>query len=207
MGEQADPNWFPPLEQALREPPGLLAAGGDLRPARLLAAYERGVFPWYSAQQPILWWSPDPRMVLFPEEFSCSRSLRKTLRNGPYTTEVDHAFGATIRACAAPRRAGPETWLNDDHDRLLRRAVRARVRSLGRNLRCRPPGGRSVRHTARPGLLRRIDVQPSAAMRPRWRSRAWSRSAAHATFGSSTARWRVPTWHPWALARSPAPSL
>jgi leucyl/phenylalanyl-tRNA--protein transferase len=113
LGEQADPNWFPPLEQALREPPGLLAAGGDLRPARLLAAYERGVFPWYSAQQPILWWSPDPRMVLFPEEFNCSRSLRKTLRNGPYTTEVDHAFGATIRACAAPRRAGPETWLND----------------------------------------------------------------------------------------------
>jgi leucyl/phenylalanyl-tRNA---protein transferase len=70
LGEQADPNWFPPLEQALREPPGLLAAGGDLSPARLLAAYERGVFPWYSAQQPILWWSPDPRMVLFPKEFN-----------------------------------------------------------------------------------------------------------------------------------------
>jgi leucyl/phenylalanyl-tRNA---protein transferase len=102
------------LEQALREPPGLLAAGGDLSPARLLAAYERGVFPWYSAQQPILWWSPDPRMVLYPEEFKCSRSLRKTLRNGPYTTRVDHAFGDTIRACAAPRRTGPDTWLNSD---------------------------------------------------------------------------------------------
>jgi leucyl/phenylalanyl-tRNA--protein transferase len=102
------------LEHALREPPGLLAAGGDLSPARLLAAYERGVFPWYSAQQPILWWSPDPRMVLFPEEFKCSRSLRKTLRNGPYTTQTDHAFGATIRACAAPRRGGPDTWLNQD---------------------------------------------------------------------------------------------
>jgi leucyl/phenylalanyl-tRNA--protein transferase len=102
------------LEQALREPPGLLAAGGDLSPARLLAAYERGVFPWYSAQQPILWWSPDPRMVLYPEEFKCSRSLRKTLRNGPYTTRVDHAFGDTIRACAAPRRTGPDTWLNRD---------------------------------------------------------------------------------------------
>ena len=114
MGEQADPDWFPPLEHALREPPGLLAAGGDLRPARLLAAYERGVFPWYSAQQPILWWSPDPRMVLFPKEFNCSRSLRKTLRNGPYRTRVDHAFGATIRACAAPRRGGPDTWLNGD---------------------------------------------------------------------------------------------
>ena len=114
MGERADPDWFPPLEHALREPPGLLAAGGDLSPARLLAAYERGVFPWYSAQQPILWWSPDPRMVLFPQEFKCSRSLRKTLRNGPYTTRVDHAFGAIIRACAAPRRGGPDTWLNKD---------------------------------------------------------------------------------------------
>jgi leucyl/phenylalanyl-tRNA---protein transferase len=102
------------LEHALLEPPGLLAAGGDLSPARLLAAYERGVFPWYSAQQPILWWSPDPRMVLFPREFKCSRSLRKTLRNGPYTTRTDHAFGATIRACAAPRRGGPDTWLNKD---------------------------------------------------------------------------------------------
>ncbi len=102
------------MEHALREPPGLLAAGGDLRPARLLAAYERGVFPWYSAQQPILWWSPDPRMVLFPEEFVCSRSLRKTLRNGPYTTRLDHDFGAVIRACAAPRRSGPDTWLNGD---------------------------------------------------------------------------------------------
>ncbi|HXC09265.1 MAG TPA: leucyl/phenylalanyl-tRNA--protein transferase [Steroidobacteraceae bacterium] len=102
------------MEHALREPPGLLAAGGDLKPARLLAAYERGVFPWYSAQQPILWWSPDPRMVLFPEEFHCSRSLTKTLRNGPYTSRVDGDFGGTIRACAAPRRSGPDTWLNPD---------------------------------------------------------------------------------------------
>jgi leucyl/phenylalanyl-tRNA--protein transferase len=114
LGEQTDPDWFPPLENALREPPGLLAAGGDLSPARLLAAYERGVFPWYSAQQPILWWSPDPRMVLYPDEFKCSRSLRKTLRNGPYTTRIDSAFGATIRACAAPRRGGPDTWLNNE---------------------------------------------------------------------------------------------
>jgi leucyl/phenylalanyl-tRNA---protein transferase len=110
------------LDQALREPPGLLAAGGDLSPTRLLAAYERGVFPWYSAQQPILWWSPDPRMVLFPGEFKCSRSLRKTLRHGIFTTRVDHAFGATIRGCAAPRRTGPDTWLNaemiDSYDQL-----------------------------------------------------------------------------------------
>lgn len=114
LGEHVDREWFPPLDQALRDPPGLLAAGGDLQPTRLLAAYERGVFPWYSAQQPILWWSPDPRMVLFPGEFKSSRSLRKTLRTGPYTTRVDIAFGEVIRQCAAPRRSGPETWLNAD---------------------------------------------------------------------------------------------
>ena len=83
-----------------------------MSPTRLLAAYERGVFPWYSAQQPILWWSPDPRMVLIPDEFKCSRSLSKTLRHGPFSTRIDHAFGATIRGCAAPRRSGPDTWLN-----------------------------------------------------------------------------------------------
>jgi leucyl/phenylalanyl-tRNA--protein transferase len=124
LSEKADPNWFPPLEQALREPPGLLAAGGDLTPERLLAAYERGVFPWYSAQQPILWWSPDPRMVLFPEEFVVSRSLRKTLRNGPFVTRLDSDFAATIRACAEPRRSGPDTWLHeamiDSYQRLHR---------------------------------------------------------------------------------------
>jgi leucyl/phenylalanyl-tRNA--protein transferase len=111
---ERDPEWFPPLNEALREPPGLLAAGGDLRPERLLAAYERGIFPWYSAQQPILWWAPDPRMVLFPDEFNCSRSLRKTLRNGPYRTCLDRAFGEVIRACAAPRRSGADTWLNPE---------------------------------------------------------------------------------------------
>lgn len=109
-----EPDWFPPLDQALRDPPGLLAAGGDLSPTRLLAAYQRGVFPWYSAQQPILWWSPDPRMVLFPNEFNLSRSLSKTIRNGPFITQVDTAFEATIRECAAPRRSGPETWLNEE---------------------------------------------------------------------------------------------
>jgi leucyl/phenylalanyl-tRNA--protein transferase len=114
LGEHVEPDWFPPLDQALRDPPGLLAAGGDLSPTRLLSAYQRGVFPWYSAQQPILWWSPDPRMVLFPNEFKLSRSLSKTIRNGPFVTQVDTAFEATIRECAAPRRSGPETWLNED---------------------------------------------------------------------------------------------
>ena len=109
----------------MREPSGLLAAGGDLSPARLLSAYERGVFPWYSAQQPILWWAPDPRMVLFPAEFKVSRSLGKTLRNSGFDCRFDTAFGATIRACAAPRRAGADTWLNaemiDSYEELHRR--------------------------------------------------------------------------------------
>ena len=85
-----------------------------MSPARLLSAYERGVFPWYSAQQPILWWAPDPRMVLFPAEFQVSRSLGKTLRTGRFECRFDTAFGATIRACAAPRRSGADTWLNTE---------------------------------------------------------------------------------------------
>lgn len=113
LSEHADPAWFPPVEHALREPPGLLAAGGDLKPSRLLAAYERGIFPWYSAEQPILWWSPDPRMVLFPEEFALSRSLGKTLRSRRYETRLDQNFGAVIRGCAGPRRSGPDTWLDE----------------------------------------------------------------------------------------------
>jgi leucyl/phenylalanyl-tRNA--protein transferase len=112
LSEQGEPDWFPPVGQALRDPPGLLAAGGDLTPERLMAAYERGIFPWYSAGQPILWWAPDPRMVLFPQEFRCSHSLRKRLRQGHFETGLDRAFGETIRACAAPRRSGNDTWLN-----------------------------------------------------------------------------------------------
>ena len=103
LSPQDAPEWFPPLEQALDEPAGLLAAGGDLSPARLLAAYQRGIFPWYSPGQPVLWWSPDPRAVLFPTEFRCSRSLSKTLRNGGFSVRIDSDFAAVIDACAAPR--------------------------------------------------------------------------------------------------------
>ncbi len=102
---------FPPLERALREPDGLLAAGGDLSPERLLAAYRHGCFPWFSAGQPILWWSPDPRMVLFPEELHVSRSLRKTLRRGDFTITFDQDFAAVIGACAAPRSYADGTWI------------------------------------------------------------------------------------------------
>jgi leucyl/phenylalanyl-tRNA---protein transferase len=108
------PEWFPPLEQALEDPSGLLAAGGDLSPERLVAAYRRGIFPWYSPGQPVLWWSPDPRAVLFPEEFHCSRSLSRTLRSGRFTVSDDRDFAAVIDGCAAPRAASPGTWITSD---------------------------------------------------------------------------------------------
>lgn len=108
------PEWFPPLEQALEEPAGLLAAGGDLSPARLVAAYARGIFPWYSPGQPVLWWSPDPRAVLFPDEFHCSRSLARTIRRGEFSVSEDRDFAAVIDGCAAPRAASPGTWITSD---------------------------------------------------------------------------------------------
>jgi leucyl/phenylalanyl-tRNA--protein transferase len=108
------PEWFPPAEQALEEPAGLLAAGGDLSPERLIAAYRRGIFPWYSPGQPVLWWSPDPRAVLFPEEFRVSRSLAKTLRNGGFSAATDGDFAGVIDGCAAPRAASPGTWITSE---------------------------------------------------------------------------------------------
>ncbi len=106
--------WFPPLEQALDEPSGLLAAGGDLSPARLLAAYQRGIFPWYSPGQPVLWWSPDPRAVLFPQEFHMSRSLARTLRNRGFERCVNRDFRGVIEACAAPRARSIGTWITPE---------------------------------------------------------------------------------------------
>ena len=114
LSPQDAPEWFPPLEQALEEPSGLLAAGGDLSPERLIAAYRRGIFPWYSPGQPVLWWSPDPRAVLFPDEFHCTRSLAKTLRNGGFSYSMDGDFAAVIDGCAAPRAASPGTWITSD---------------------------------------------------------------------------------------------
>jgi len=104
--DNADP--FPPVEQALKNPNGLLAAGGDLSVPRLLEAYRRGVFPWYSAAEPILWWSPDPRMVLHCEELKVSRSLAKSMRNKGYEVLVDTAFERVLAGCA-DREEG--TWL------------------------------------------------------------------------------------------------
>ncbi|MDX9874875.1 MAG: leucyl/phenylalanyl-tRNA--protein transferase [Spongiibacteraceae bacterium] len=99
--------WFPAAEEALAEPNGLLAWGGDLRPPRLLAAYRHGIFPWFEEGQPILWWSPDPRAVLTPRQLHISRSLRRTLRRGRFQITFDRAFTAVMRGCAG--RA--ETWI------------------------------------------------------------------------------------------------
>jgi leucyl/phenylalanyl-tRNA---protein transferase len=124
-----DPNErdaFPPVESALREPDGLLAAGGDLSPERLLAAYRRGIFPWYSRGQPILWWSPDPRTVFRTDAMHVPRRLARFLRDCEWNIRADTAFDAVMRACAAPRAKQRGTWI----DRAMLDAY-ARLHALG----------------------------------------------------------------------------
>ena len=114
--EQGTP--FPPVTRALADPNGLLAAGGELSVERLLDAYRHGIFPWYSDGQPVLWWSPDPRMVLFPREFDLSRSLKKRIRRTDYEVRVDTVFTRVMRGCAEPRegREGEMsgTWITPE---------------------------------------------------------------------------------------------
>ena len=105
---------FPPLEDALVEPNGLLAAGGDLSPERLIKAYRCGIFPWFNENEEILWWSPDPRMVLFPNELRISHSLKKILKKRNYEIRVDCSFNKVIQACAAPRKGQSGTWIHSD---------------------------------------------------------------------------------------------
>jgi len=118
--EAKDP--FPPVERALKDPNGLLAAGGELSVERLLEAYRRGVFPWYSGAEPVLWWSPDPRMVLYCEELKVARSLAKSVRNKGYEVRVDTAFAAVLDGCA-DRPQG--TWLGGDMKKAYLRLHRA----------------------------------------------------------------------------------
>ncbi|WNL37965.1 leucyl/phenylalanyl-tRNA--protein transferase [Halomonas sp. PAMB 3232] len=117
---------FPETASALDTPNGLLAAGGALTPRWLIEAYRRGVFPWYSDGDPILWWSPDPRMVLAPSQFKLRRSLSKRLRNGGFRVTLNQHFDAVIDACAAPRQGEPDTWINPDM-----RAAYCHLHSLG----------------------------------------------------------------------------
>lgn len=102
---------FPDVNLALREPDGLLALGGDLSPERLLAAYRKGIFPWYNEGQPILWWSPDPRAVLLPSRVKISRSLHKTLKQCRYRITMDQAFREVMEGRAAPRKGASDTWI------------------------------------------------------------------------------------------------
>jgi leucyl/phenylalanyl-tRNA--protein transferase len=102
---------FPETAIALKAPNGLLCAGGDLAPGTIVAAYTRGIFPWFSDDQPILWWSPDPRMVLFPAEFKISTSLAKTVKSQKFQIRFDTSFTDVIAACAAPREPGGGTWI------------------------------------------------------------------------------------------------
>lgn len=106
---------FPPLTQALKEPNGLIAIGGDLSSKRLLAAYSQGIFPWFSEDDPIMWWSPNPRMVLFPTELKISNSLKKTLKKNPYHLSINTTFREVITACSQVKRADQAgTWINQE---------------------------------------------------------------------------------------------
>ncbi len=109
--DDAPAHAFPDVDQAMIQPNGLLAVGGDLSPARLLHAYQRGIFPWFSEGQPILWWAPDPRAVLLPRALRVSRSLKKTLRREIFRVTFDQAFPQVIRACAQPRACQNDTWI------------------------------------------------------------------------------------------------
>ncbi len=149
---------FPPIDTALADPNGLLAAGGDLSAERLLAAYRQGIFPWYSDGQPILWWSPDPRMVLFVAEFRMPRSLRKLVAQRRFEIRVDTAFRRVIEACAEPRNDDGGTWITpamvDAYSELHRRGYAHSVEAWQDDALAR----RIVRRDHRAHVLRRVDV-------------------------------------------------
>jgi leucyl/phenylalanyl-tRNA---protein transferase len=117
---------FPPIELAMEDPNGLLAVGGDLAPERLLNAYSSGIFPWYSDGEPILWWSPAPRAVLFPAELHIPRSLKKRIRQQPFKVTINRAFAKVVSQCAAPRAQQSETWISAEME-----AAYLRLHKLG----------------------------------------------------------------------------
>ncbi len=105
---------FPEVDHALRDPDGLLAIGGDLTPERLIDAYRRGIFPWFNEGQPILWWSPDPRCILQPEEINVSRSLAKRIKKNEYRITYNQAFNEVLEGCSGVRRGISDTWITSD---------------------------------------------------------------------------------------------
>ncbi len=159
---QLDPNLpdrFPDPCSALSDPNGLLAFGGDLSPPRLLEAYRLGIFPWFSVDEPILWWSPDPRCVFRTEALMMHRNLRRQLAGKHWRLTVDHAFEKVIRACAAPRSGDSNTWIMpsmiDGYSRLHRAGPRPQRGGVGRSA----TGRWHLWRRCRPAVLRRIDVQ------------------------------------------------
>ena len=112
--EDSPADSFPPVTQALEQPNGLLCAGGDLSVARLIEAYSQGIFPWYGEDEPLLWWSPNPRTVIESQSFHLSRSMQRFLKQHPYSLSIDKDFDAVINACAAPRASSPETWILEE---------------------------------------------------------------------------------------------
>lgn len=114
LSSNSPPSAFPPIDCALREPDGLLAAGGDLSRERLLHAYRNGIFPWYNEGEPILWWSPDPRCILYPHRFHVSRRLKRSLRREPCRVTFNQRFDAVMAQCAAPRADHAGTWITAD---------------------------------------------------------------------------------------------
>ena len=125
IAPNSSPDAFPDPELALDRPNGLLATGGDLAPRRLLCAYRRGIFPWFSDGQPILWWSPDPRAVLWPDTLRIGRTLRRKLRREAFRLSVDMAFDRVIRECAAPRPGQDGTWITLEMEEAYARLHRA----------------------------------------------------------------------------------
>ena len=125
IAPNSSPDAFPDPERALDRPNGLLATGGDLDPRRLLCAYRRGIFPWFTDGQPILWWSPDPRAVLWPDTLRIGRTLRRTMRREAFTLSVDMAFDRVIRECAAPRPGQDGTWITREMEEAYARLHRA----------------------------------------------------------------------------------
>ena len=171
------PSGFRRPSRRSRNPQACWRPAATCRPERLLAAYRRGIFPWYSPGQPVLWWSPDPRAVLFPEEFHLSRSLAKTLQRGAFAASLDEDFEGVIDGCAAPRACKSGHL---DHARDARRlpaAAPARACAQHRDLPGRDAGRRPLRGAPGRGVLRGVDVQPPSAMPPRPRSRTWWRCA------------------------------
>jgi len=114
LAENDDTTPFPPVHTAMQDPNGLLMAGANLKPERVYSAYQHGIFPWYSEGEPILWWSPDPRCVIWPADLKISRSLRKVIKKQQFQTSRSHAFREVVEACSGPREGAEGTWITND---------------------------------------------------------------------------------------------